>query len=88
MTSKFTGSSGMKVTLNAFFRFLRYYAACCFKTDVSGLYKLDSLALEDGTDSPETSVLSQRTPRYSPEDGRIQFSRGGCLRSIVACVYV
>ena len=31
--------------------------------------------------SRETSVLNQITPRNSPEDGSIQFNRGGSLRS-------
>ena len=31
--------------------------------------------------SPETSVSNHLTPRNNPEDGRIQFNRGGSLRS-------
>jgi hypothetical protein len=34
----------------------------------------------------ETSVLSQLTPRNNPEDGIIQFMRGGSLRSRNAAV--
>ena len=38
--------------------------------------------LEDGTKgSPEKSVSNHLTPRNNPEDGRIQFDRGGSLRS-------
>ena len=31
--------------------------------------------------SPETSVLNHFTPCNNPEDGRINFNRGGSLRS-------
>jgi hypothetical protein len=31
--------------------------------------------------SSETSILNQLTPRNNPEDGRIQFNRGGSPRS-------
>ena len=47
-----------------------------------------SETLEDGTDSPETSVLNQPTLRNNPEDGRIQFNRSGSLRSGIRNEYV
>jgi hypothetical protein len=34
--------------------------------------------------SPETSVSNHLTPRNNPEHGRIQFNRGGSLRSRTA----
>jgi hypothetical protein len=33
------------------------------------------LTLDDGTDSPETSVSNHLTPHNNPEDGRIKFWR-------------
>jgi hypothetical protein len=32
--------------------------------------------------SPETSVSNHRTPHNNPEDGRINFNRGGSLLSL------
>jgi hypothetical protein len=42
----------------------------------------DILIFEDGTIGiPETSLSNHLTPWNNPEDGRIQFNRGGSLRS-------
>jgi hypothetical protein len=54
-----------------------------FNTTVSGLPigPIHSLALEDGTNSPETSVSTHLTLRNIPIDGRLHFNRGGSLTS-------
>ena len=45
-------------------------------------YSVPSCPLKMGPiDSPKTSVLNHLTPHDNPEDGRIQFDRGGSLRS-------
>ena len=57
-----------------------------FRTDISRLHT-GPIFLDDrpfmmgGTGSPEMSVLNQPTLSSNPEDGRIQFNRGGSLRS-------
>ena len=38
--------------------------------------------------SPETSVSNHLTPRNNPEEGRIQFNRGGSLRYCILFYFV